>query len=159
MRTRVYWLARAGCYLSKVSYVRAGEPTLEQCYRPFHMVVYYRCVRFLPDGRVAMLTSPDEPAALVRALLALPHWALPSPAGGARASTSLPPLLDGLMFGTYCQTDDGLLVLELDRSNEKRYCNILVLDSRLVQVQIFRGISRFTSKYTKYFQISLFSGI
>lgn len=118
----------AGCYLSKVSYVRAGEPTLEQCYRPFHMVVYYRCVRFLPDGRVAMITSPDEPAALVRALCALPHWTLPAAsgpgtgaAGGTRGGgTSLLPPLEGLMFGTYWQTDDGLLVLSMERSNEKR---------------------------------------
>ena len=44
----------AGCYISKLSYVRAGEKSLDSYYRPFHMVEYYRYVRFFPDGKSSL---------------------------------------------------------------------------------------------------------
>lgn len=44
-------LTCAGCYISKLSYVRPGEKSLDGYYRPFHMVEYYRYVRFFPDGK------------------------------------------------------------------------------------------------------------
>jgi len=52
-----------GCYISKITYVRQGEQGMDQFYRPFHLVEYYRYLRFFPDGNVLMLVSPDEPSA------------------------------------------------------------------------------------------------
>ncbi|XP_044728288.1 F-box only protein 9 isoform X2 [Chrysoperla carnea] len=58
-----------GCYISKTTYVRAGENSFQdQFYRPWHLVAYYRYLRFFPDGRVLMLTTPDEPAQCVSQL-------------------------------------------------------------------------------------------
>jgi F-box protein 9 len=50
-----------GCYISKSSYFRDGEKSLDQCYRPYHIVEYFRYIRFFPEGQVLMLTTPDNP--------------------------------------------------------------------------------------------------
>ncbi|XP_059612320.1 F-box only protein 9 [Phlebotomus argentipes] len=51
-----------GCYISKTSYLRYGENSFQdQFYRPVHLIEYYRYIRFFPEGRVLMLTTPDEP--------------------------------------------------------------------------------------------------
>lgn len=51
-----------GCYISKTSYLRYGENSFQdQFYRPVHLIEYYRYMRFFPEGRVLMLTTPDEP--------------------------------------------------------------------------------------------------
>ncbi|CAL1530069.1 unnamed protein product [Lymnaea stagnalis] len=50
-----------GCYISKVTYIRQGEQSLDSFYRPFHLVEYFRYVRFFPDGQMHMLVSPDDP--------------------------------------------------------------------------------------------------
>lgn len=39
-----------GVYISKSSYVRQGEHSLDTFYKPFHTVVYYRYLRFFADG-------------------------------------------------------------------------------------------------------------
>ncbi|KAK5650944.1 hypothetical protein RI129_001973 [Pyrocoelia pectoralis] len=55
-----------GCYIGKTTYIRSGENSFQdQFYRPWHIVAYYRYLRFFPDGMVLMLTSPDEPAVCV----------------------------------------------------------------------------------------------
>ncbi|XP_017777306.1 PREDICTED: F-box only protein 9 isoform X2 [Nicrophorus vespilloides] len=55
-----------GCYISKTTYLRHGENSFQdQFYRPWHLVAYYRYLRFFPDGLVLMLTTPDEPAQCV----------------------------------------------------------------------------------------------
>ncbi|KAH8382243.1 hypothetical protein KR009_002530 [Drosophila setifemur] len=52
-----------GCYISKTTYLRMGENSFQdQYYRPVQLVEYYRYIRFLPDGRVLMMTNADEPA-------------------------------------------------------------------------------------------------
>ncbi|KAK3588589.1 hypothetical protein CHS0354_001914 [Potamilus streckersoni] len=51
----------SGCYISKTSYSRLGEKSLDNFYRPWHQVEYFRYVRFFPDGIVLMMTSPDDP--------------------------------------------------------------------------------------------------
>lgn len=51
-----------GCYISRSEYYRQGEKSLDNYYRPFHLVEYFRYVRFFPDGQVLMLTSPDDPS-------------------------------------------------------------------------------------------------
>ncbi|XP_067118657.1 F-box only protein 9 [Centruroides vittatus] len=51
-----------GTYISKTTYVRYGEPTFQDAnYRPCYLVEYFRYLRFFPEGRVLMLTTPDDP--------------------------------------------------------------------------------------------------
>lgn len=52
-------------YISKTSYIRSGERSLDSFYKPYHNVVYYRYLRFFPDGSVIYLTSPEDPAIIV----------------------------------------------------------------------------------------------
>lgn len=54
-----------GVYISKTSYIRQGEESLDGFYRAWHHVEYYRYLRFFPDGFVLMLTTPDEPLSVV----------------------------------------------------------------------------------------------
>lgn len=50
-----------GCYISKTSYIRDGENSFQdRFYRPWHLVEYFRYLRFFPEGKVLMLTSTDE---------------------------------------------------------------------------------------------------
>ncbi|KAJ7382513.1 F-box only protein 9 [Desmophyllum pertusum] len=57
-----------GVYISKTSYVRQGEKNLDMCYRPFHLVEYYRYMRFFIDGTVVVHTSADEPVTAIARL-------------------------------------------------------------------------------------------
>lgn len=51
-----------GCYISKTSYLRYGENSFQdEFYRPLQVIMYYRYMRFLPDGSVLMMTNSDEP--------------------------------------------------------------------------------------------------
>ncbi|XP_017139970.1 F-box only protein 9 [Drosophila miranda] len=53
----------SGCYISKTTYLRMGENSFQdQFYRPVQLVEYYRYIRFMPDGKVLMMTSADEPS-------------------------------------------------------------------------------------------------
>ncbi|MXQ97818.1 hypothetical protein E5288_WYG013827 [Bos mutus] len=54
-----------GVYISKTTYIRQGEQSLDGFYRAWHQVEYYRYVRFFPDGHVMMLTTPEEPQSIV----------------------------------------------------------------------------------------------
>ncbi|PVD32500.1 hypothetical protein C0Q70_07939 [Pomacea canaliculata] len=54
-----------GCYISRATYFRQGEQGMDQFYRPFHMVEYYRYVRFFPDGSMLMVCSPEEPSTVL----------------------------------------------------------------------------------------------
>ncbi|CAG5087429.1 Similar to FBXO9: F-box only protein 9 (Bos taurus) [Cotesia congregata] len=58
-----------GCYISKTTYIRQGENSFQdEFYRPWHLVEYFRYVRFFPEGRVLMLTSTDDAQNCVNAL-------------------------------------------------------------------------------------------
>lgn len=46
-----FLLHSTGVYISKISYVRRGERSLDGYYKPYHTVVYYRYLRFFPDGQ------------------------------------------------------------------------------------------------------------
>ena len=46
-----------GVYISKTSYVRQGEQSLDFYYRPYHLVSYYRYLRFFPDGKDEIINS------------------------------------------------------------------------------------------------------
>ena len=47
-------LSPAGVYISRASYVREGERSLDSYYRAFHLVYYYRYMRFFSDGKWAL---------------------------------------------------------------------------------------------------------
>ena len=49
-----FLLVLKGVYISKTSYVREGEKNLDFCYRPYHVVEYYRYMRFYVDGKIWM---------------------------------------------------------------------------------------------------------
>lgn len=58
-----------GCYVSKTTYVRPGENSFQDsCYRPWHLVVYFRYLRFFPGGTAVMLTTPDSPPGALASL-------------------------------------------------------------------------------------------
>ncbi|EEZ97671.2 F-box only protein 9 [Tribolium castaneum] len=62
-RTRLHF---NGCYIGKTTYIRHGENNFQdQFYRPWHLVAYYRYLRFFPEGVVLVLTSSEEPAQCV----------------------------------------------------------------------------------------------
>ncbi|CAL4106033.1 unnamed protein product, partial [Meganyctiphanes norvegica] len=51
-----------GCYISCTTYFRVGESNFrDQNYQPWHVVRYYRYIRFFPEGKVFMLTCSDDP--------------------------------------------------------------------------------------------------
>ncbi|XP_068238793.1 F-box only protein 9 [Palaemon carinicauda] len=55
-----------GCYISRTTYFRPGDCSFQdQNCQPWHLVHYYRYVRFFTDGTVLMLTTPEEPANVV----------------------------------------------------------------------------------------------
>uniref|UniRef100_A0A3B4BJV5 F-box only protein 9 n=1 Tax=Periophthalmus magnuspinnatus TaxID=409849 RepID=A0A3B4BJV5_9GOBI len=53
-----------GVYISKTSYIRQGEESLDGFYRPWQQVEYYY-LRFFPDGQVIMMTTPEDPLTIV----------------------------------------------------------------------------------------------
>lgn len=57
-----------GVYISRATYVRQGEQSLDTFYSPWHLVEYYRYIRFFPDGMVMIYTSADEPRITVARL-------------------------------------------------------------------------------------------
>lgn len=89
-----------GVYISKMSYLRQGEVSLDGLYSPFHIVEYYRYIRFYPDGRVVHLTSPDHP----RYIVGLLKW-------NCR--------LQGLQYGYYKMTGEELTIILKRRQSEK----------------------------------------
>ncbi|RDD43671.1 F-box only protein 9 [Trichoplax sp. H2] len=54
-----------GIYISKMSYFRPGEKSLDNLYKPFHLVNCYRYLRFYSDGKVLSLTSSAEPTTII----------------------------------------------------------------------------------------------
>jgi len=60
----------SGCYISKMTYMREGERSFtdhEFC-RAWHVVTYYRLIRFLPGGLVVMNTTADSPQEAVKVM-------------------------------------------------------------------------------------------
>jgi len=52
----------SGCYASKQSYIREGERGFQdhESHRAWHIVEYFRLIRFFPGGNVAMLMSAED---------------------------------------------------------------------------------------------------
>lgn len=53
-----------------MTYLREGERGFQdnEFYKSWHVVYYYRLVRFFPGGRVVMVTTAEEPIAAVKLL-------------------------------------------------------------------------------------------
>lgn len=55
-----------GVYISRTRYIRQGDVGFQDItYRPFHIVRYYRYLRFFPDNRVLLLTTNEEPDKII----------------------------------------------------------------------------------------------
>lgn len=55
-----------GVYISRTRYIRQGDTGFQDVtYRPFHVIRYYRYLRFFPDKRVLVLTTNEEPDKIV----------------------------------------------------------------------------------------------
>lgn len=55
-----------GVYISRTRYIRQGDVGFQDItYRPFHVIRYYRYLRFFPDRRVLILTTNEEPERIV----------------------------------------------------------------------------------------------
>ena len=59
-----------GCYISRVTYLREGERGFQdnEFYKSWHVVHYYRILRFFPGARVLMVTTAEQPAVAVKLL-------------------------------------------------------------------------------------------
>ena len=59
-----------GCYISRVTYLREGERGFQdhEFYKSWHVVHYYRIIRFFPGARVVMVTTAEQPAVAVKLL-------------------------------------------------------------------------------------------
>ncbi|KAG1704463.1 F-box only protein 9 [Nymphon striatum] len=62
---------------NKTTYIRHGETSyIDETYRPWYLVEYYRYLRFFPEGKVLMLTTADNPyIALSKLHSRTPHFA------------------------------------------------------------------------------------
>lgn len=99
----------SGCYTSKMSYIRAGEKGFQdqEAYKPWHVVEYYRFLRFFPGGQVVMVTSADDEAIVAKQL-----------------NTKTGSNLQGAMFGDYKIVDNVLVcVLHKPKEQKKKVVN------------------------------------
>eukprot|EP00053_Salpingoeca_punica_P020071 m.207166 g.207166 ORF g.207166 m.207166 type:complete len:534 (+) comp17785_c0_seq10:194-1795(+) len=94
-----------GLYISRNAYVRYGEQSLDQFYKPVHLVEFFRYMRFFSDGCVAFFTSTDPLTAVV-----------------PRVTRSPMALKMGVMLGTYTLFghNEVLVHIQHTRVNEKR---------------------------------------
>ncbi|EFO28127.1 hypothetical protein LOAG_00361 [Loa loa] len=91
-----------GVYIGKMTYLRNGEASFQdQFYKPWHIVIYYRMLRFFADGTVIMIITSEAPAQVVRLL------------------KSKTPHLAGVLFGRYWMVGQGRIAAQFHRRNEK----------------------------------------
>eukprot|EP00055_Hartaetosiga_balthica_P013368 m.68442 g.68442 ORF g.68442 m.68442 type:complete len:291 (-) comp8245_c0_seq6:1229-2101(-) len=57
-----------GVYVSKIVYYRRGEKSLDDYYKAFHTVEYYRYIRFFRDGQVGVVLTSHEPQRVLKSL-------------------------------------------------------------------------------------------
>lgn len=96
-----------GVYICRTTYFRQGEQSfIDQFYRPWHIVEYYRYIRVFPDGVIMMLTSPEQPKDVVSKL----RWKSAS--------------VEGILKGHYRLVDNilsGVLQREKPKDSEGSY--------------------------------------
>lgn len=85
-----------------MTYLRNGEASFQdQFYRPWHIVIYYRMLRFFADGTVIMVITSEVPAQVVGLL------------------KSKTPRLAGVFFGHYWMVSQDRIAAQFHRHNEK----------------------------------------
>jgi len=106
---RDYYLSRSrilfhGCYVSKMTYIREGERSFQdhESYRAWHMVEYFRLIRFFPGGRMLMCISAEDPGLTAKMM-------------NNKNFCSV----QGSMFGEY-RIQDNLLVCVLHKTSVKK---------------------------------------
>lgn len=57
-----------GVYISRTSYIRAGDGSISFTYKPYLCVEYFRILRFLNNKELMMLTTPQDPREVVHKL-------------------------------------------------------------------------------------------
>uniref|UniRef100_A0A914VYC8 F-box protein Hrt3/FBXO9 C-terminal domain-containing protein n=1 Tax=Plectus sambesii TaxID=2011161 RepID=A0A914VYC8_9BILA len=88
-----------GAYIAKMTYVRHGESSFQdRFYRPWHIVVYYRFIRFFSDGTIIMVTTPEDPGSAVPLL------------------RSRNPRIPGVLIGRYRLTGGDRVSARLSRA-------------------------------------------
>uniref|UniRef100_F1KY64 F-box only protein 9 n=1 Tax=Ascaris suum TaxID=6253 RepID=F1KY64_ASCSU len=91
-----------GVYIGKCTYIRHGEASFQdKFYRPWHIVVYYRFMKFFADGTAIMVTSPENPAQIVPQL------------------KSKSTRLGGVLFGRYWPIGQDRIAVQFCRRCEK----------------------------------------
>ncbi|VDM95670.1 unnamed protein product [Thelazia callipaeda] len=91
-----------GIYIGKISYLRNGEPSFQdKFYKPWHIVVYYRILRFFADGTALMITTADAPSQVVGLL------------------KSKTPSAAGILIGRYWILDQDCIKAEFYRRCEQ----------------------------------------
>uniref|UniRef100_A0A1I7Y7Q4 FBO_C domain-containing protein n=1 Tax=Steinernema glaseri TaxID=37863 RepID=A0A1I7Y7Q4_9BILA len=104
-----------GVYVAKVTYLRHGESSFQdKFYRPWHMVTYYRILRFFADGSVLMLTSPEHPSTLVANLK------------NRRDAKSC----EGILFGRYWNNGSSISMKLSQKISRKKARQHQVLNSK-----------------------------
>ncbi|VDK49422.1 unnamed protein product [Anisakis simplex] len=91
-----------GVYIGKCTYIRHGEASFQdKFYRPWHIVAYYRFMKFFADGTVLMVTSSEKPAQIVSQL------------------KSKSTRLSGVIFGRYRLVGQDMIAAQFVRRCEK----------------------------------------
>ncbi|KAK0404978.1 hypothetical protein QR680_017735 [Steinernema hermaphroditum] len=104
-----------GVYVAKTTYLRHGESSFQdKFYRPWHMVTYYRILRFFANGSVLMLTSPEHPSTLVG------HLRNRRDAKGC----------EGILFGRYWNNGSSISMKLTQVVNRKKARQHQVLNSK-----------------------------
>lgn len=95
----------SGCYTSKQRYIREGERGFQdhESHRAWHIVEYYRFLRFFPGGQVAMVMSADDQDLVAKQMNTYKGCCN----------------MQGVMMGDY-KIVDNVLVCVLHRREEKK---------------------------------------
>ncbi|KNC77178.1 hypothetical protein SARC_10355, partial [Sphaeroforma arctica JP610] len=93
-----------GVYVSKESYIRAGERDMSNFYAPVHIIEHYRYIRFSSDGKVLTATTPTDPMHFIHKL------------GGGRQWANNDE--NGVVVGTYVLNNDGTIRCQVVRETE-----------------------------------------
>ncbi|VDK63429.1 unnamed protein product [Onchocerca ochengi] len=85
-----------GIYIGKMTYLRNGEASFQdQFYKPWHIVVHYRMLKFFADGTVVMIITTEAPAKIVGLL------------------KSKTPRLTGVLFGRYWMAGQDCIAAQI----------------------------------------------
>jgi len=112
-----------GCYTSRMSYIRAGEKGFQDqnTFKPWHVVEYFRFLRFFPGGQVVMVMSADDEAIVAKQL---------NSKSGA--------IFEGAMIGDYKIVDNVLVcVLRKPMDKKKKIMNKYRRKGRRDEVDYF----------------------